>query len=158
MNIEQAAEVIQNGGIVAFPTETVYGLGADAWNPTAISKVFEAKGRPSDNPLIVHVNSEDDIHDFAINIPDKAHQLIEEFWPGPLTLVLKKRPEVLDAVTAGLDTVASVTGSFTEVKLLDPMTVTTSSRSLSTYASRRGRNCIPPRPCISSPRFIAMLP
>jgi L-threonylcarbamoyladenylate synthase len=106
MNIDQAAEVIRNGGIVAFPTETVYGLGADAWNPTSITKVFEAKGRPSDNPLIVHVASEEDIHDFAIDIPDKAHQLIEEFWPGPLTLVLKKRPEVLDAVTAGLDTVA----------------------------------------------------
>lgn len=106
MNTKQASEVIQNGGIVAFPTETVYGLGADAWNPTAILKVFEAKGRPSDNPLIVHVNSENDIHDFAMDIPDKAHLLIEEFWPGPLTLVLKKRPEVLDAVTAGLETVA----------------------------------------------------
>ncbi len=106
MNIDQAAEIILNGGIVAFPTETVYGLGADAWNPTAIAAVFETKGRPSDNPLIVHVHSEDDIHDFAIDIPDKAHTLIEEFWPGPLTLVLKKRPEVLDAVTAGLDTVA----------------------------------------------------
>lgn len=90
MNTKQASEVIQNGGIVAFPTETVYGLGADAWNPTAILKVFEAKGRPSDNPLIVHVNSENDIHDFAMDIPDKAHLLIEEFWPGPLTLVLKK--------------------------------------------------------------------
>ncbi len=106
MNIEKASEIIQDGGVVAFPTETVYGLAADAWNASAIKKVFELKGRPSDNPLIVHVCREEDIHDFAVDIPEKAHQLIEAFWPGPLTLVLKKRPEVLDAVTAGLNTVA----------------------------------------------------
>ncbi len=106
MDIKEATHIIKKGGIVAFPTETVYGLGADAWNASAIAKVFKAKGRPSDNPLIVHVSSEEDIHDFAIDIPEKAHLLIEKFWPGPLTIVLKKRNEVLDAVTAGLDTVA----------------------------------------------------
>ena len=97
---------IRSGNVVAFPTETVYGLGADAWNPTAIQKIFTIKGRPSDNPLIVHVSDERQIHDFSNQIPDTALTLIEEFWPGPLSLVLQKKPEVLDAVTAGLDTVA----------------------------------------------------
>jgi len=106
MDINHASKLIREGGIVAFPTETVYGLGADAWNADAIHKVFSAKGRPSDNPLIVHVASEVEIHDFAIDTPARAHQLIEAFWPGPLTMVLKKRSEVLDAVTAGLKTVA----------------------------------------------------
>ncbi len=106
MTIEQAAEIIKKGGIVAFPTETVYGLGADAWNGSAISKIYEIKGRPADNPLIVHLHEKKQIHDFCSNIPEHAHTLIDTFWPGPLTLVLKKRPEVLDAVTAGLDTVA----------------------------------------------------
>lgn len=106
MTIEQAAEIIKQGGIVAFPTETVYGLGADAWNSSAISKIYKIKGRPADNPLIVHLHEKKQIHDFCSNIPEHAHTLIDTFWPGPLTLVLKKRPEVLDAVTAGLDTVA----------------------------------------------------
>lgn len=106
MKVEKATKIIRNGGIAAFPTETVYGLGADAWNASAIAKIFEAKGRPSDNPLIVHVSMVDEIHAFAFDIPEKAYQLIEAFWPGPLTLVLKKKPEVLDVVTAGLNTVA----------------------------------------------------
>lgn len=99
-------QAIKNGDVVAFPTETVYGLGADVWNSEAIAKVFETKGRPSDNPLIVHVSDFDQINDFAAEIPETAQLLIEEFWPGPLTLVFKKKPEVLDAVTSGLDTVA----------------------------------------------------
>ncbi|MBO6586543.1 MAG: threonylcarbamoyl-AMP synthase [Gracilimonas sp.] len=99
-------DLIKQGNVVAFPTETVYGLGADAWNPTAIQKIFSIKGRPSDNPLIVHVSEEEQVHEFSDQIPDSAHVLIEEFWPGPLSLVLPKKPEVLDAVTAGLDTVA----------------------------------------------------
>lgn len=99
-------DLIKQGNVVAFPTETVYGLGADAWNPTAIQKIFSIKGRPSDNPLIVHVSKEEQVHEFSARIPDSAHVLIEEFWPGPLSLVLHKKPEVLDAVTAGLDTVA----------------------------------------------------
>ncbi len=99
-------QAIKNGDVVAFPTETVYGLGADAWNSEAIAKVFETKGRPSDNPLIVHVSDFDQINDFAAEIPEAAQLLIEEFWPGPLTLVFEKKPEVLDVVTAGLNTVA----------------------------------------------------
>tara|TARA_R110002124_G_scaffold79587_1_gene211488 strand:+ start:183 stop:1112 length:930 start_codon:yes stop_codon:yes gene_type:complete len=107
MSIDQKyIQAIKNGNVVAFPTETVYGLGADAQNPEAIAKVFETKGRPSDNPLIVHISNSDQIHDFVSNIPESAQLLIEEFWPGPLTLVFNKKPEVLDVVTAGLGTVA----------------------------------------------------
>ncbi|MEQ8525420.1 L-threonylcarbamoyladenylate synthase [Gracilimonas sp.] len=99
-------DLIKNGDVVAFPTETVYGLGADAWNPAAIQKIFTIKNRPSDNPLIVHVSSKDQVRDFSEKIPDSADLLITEFWPGPLSLVLQKKSKVLDAVTAGLDTVA----------------------------------------------------
>lgn len=99
-------QLINSGEVVAFPTETVYGLGADAWNPTAIQKVFAVKGRPSDNPLIVHISDTKQAEDFALEIPETAKKLMNAFWPGPLSLVLKKKPEVLDAVTAGLDTVA----------------------------------------------------
>ena len=99
-------QAIKNGDVVAFPTETVYGLGADAWNSEAIAKVFETKGRPSDNPLIVHISDFDQINKFAAEVPEFAQLLIEEFWPGPLTLVFKKKPEVLDIVTSGLTTVA----------------------------------------------------
>ncbi|MEQ8579968.1 MAG: L-threonylcarbamoyladenylate synthase [Balneola sp.] len=99
-------QAIKNGEVVAFPTETVYGLGADAWNPEAIAKVFETKGRPSDNPLIVHISDFDQVNKFAAEVPEVAQLLIEEFWPGPLTLVFKKKPEVLDVVTSGLTTVA----------------------------------------------------
>ncbi len=99
-------EAIKSGDIVAFPTETVYGLGADAWNPSAIQKVFSTKGRPSDNPLIVHISEIEQVHDFASEIPASASRLMEAIWPGPLTLVLKKVPTVLDVVTAGLNTVA----------------------------------------------------
>lgn len=99
-------QLIQSGEVVAFPTETVYGLGADAWNPSAIRKVFDTKGRPSDNPLIVHLSHKNQVADFASDIPDAARTLMDAFWPGPLTLVLKKKPEVLDLISAGLDTVA----------------------------------------------------
>lgn len=98
--------LIKEGETVAFPTETVYGLGADAWNPSAIKKVFLAKGRPSDNPLIVHLSDRNQVTEFASEIPDSAIKLMDKFWPGPLTIVLKKKPEVLDSITAGLDTVA----------------------------------------------------
>lgn len=91
---------------MAFPTETVYGLGADAWNPSAIRKVFETKGRPADNPLIVHLSNKNQVDEFTSDFPDSAKKLMDSFWPGPLTLVLKKKPEVLDLITAGLDTVA----------------------------------------------------
>ena len=80
MTIEQAAEIIKQGGIVAFPTETVYGLGADAWNSSAISKIYKIKGRPADNPLIVHLHEKKQIHDFCSNIPEHAHTLIDTFY------------------------------------------------------------------------------
>lgn len=99
-------EQIKNGGVVAFPTETVYGLGADAKNASAVKKVFELKGRPADNPLIVHVASIDEINDFAAEVPPQAIKLMDSFWPGPLTLVFKKKSRVLDIITAGLDSVA----------------------------------------------------
>ncbi len=105
-NLQSYVNLIQSGEVVAFPTETVYGLGADAWNPSAVRKVFETKGRPADNPLIVHLSNSQQADAFTIHIPDSAQKLMDAFWPGPLTLVLKKKPEVLDLITAGLDTVA----------------------------------------------------
>ncbi len=104
--IEQAARIIRSGGLVAFPTETVYGLGADAMNERAIQKIFEAKGRPADNPLIVHVSDRDMLDRVASDVTRKAEALIAKFWPGPLTLVLKRRSEVALSVSAGLPTVA----------------------------------------------------
>jgi L-threonylcarbamoyladenylate synthase len=98
--------LLKSGEVVAFPTETVYGLGADAWNLSAVQRVFEVKGRPSDNPLIVHIISRDMLKQFAADIPEKAELLMKAFWPGPLTLIFNKKPEVLDAITAGLNTVA----------------------------------------------------
>ena len=104
--LEEAACVIKHGGLVAFPTETVYGLGADSFNEEAVKNIFKAKGRPSDNPLISHIADLGEIERFAREIPDCAVKLAEEFWGGPLTMVLKKRKGIPDSVTAGLDTVA----------------------------------------------------
>lgn len=102
---EEAARFINRGGIVAFPTETVYGLGADAFRPDAVARIFMAKGRPSDNPLIVHVRNPDRIGEIARSIPSHAAKLIERFFPGPLTVVLEKRESVPGIVSAGLPTV-----------------------------------------------------
>lgn len=104
--LDRYVTLLQSGEIVAFPTETVYGLGAMATNPDAIKKVFETKGRPSDNPLIVHISDIDQVESFAAEISEDAKKLMEAFWPGPLTLIFKKKPEVLDLITAGLNTVA----------------------------------------------------
>lgn len=104
--LEKAAVVLRTGGLVAFPTETVYGLGADAMNPEAAKKIYEAKGRPSDNPLIVHISQVKDIEAIASEIPDMAYQLAEVFWPGPLTIILKKKECVPYGTTGGLNTVA----------------------------------------------------
>ena len=104
--IRQAAEIIKRGGIVAFPTETVYGLGADAFNPLAVARVFEVKGRPSFDPFIIHVAHLEDLEKLVVEVSSPAWKLIERFWPGPLTIVLFKRAEVPDIVTAGLPTVA----------------------------------------------------
>jgi L-threonylcarbamoyladenylate synthase len=104
--IDIAASVIRNGGLVAFPTETVYGLGADAMNENAVRRIFEAKGRPSDNPCIVHIDSRVMLDRVACNVGVKAERLIKTFWPGPLTLVLERKAEVALSVSAGLSTVA----------------------------------------------------
>jgi L-threonylcarbamoyladenylate synthase len=104
--IHRAAEIIKRGGLVAFPTETVYGLGADAFNPLAVARIFEVKQRPYFDPLIVHVSDPADLKRLVTKIPSKAKKLIKRFWPGPLTIVLLKKEEVPDLVTAGLLTVA----------------------------------------------------
>jgi len=103
--IRTAAEVIKKGGLVAFPTETVYGLGTDALNPEAVMKVFKAKNRPADDPLIVHVARKEDVHRLAKDIQESAEKLMTKFWPGPLTLVMKRSKLVPSITTAGLDTV-----------------------------------------------------
>ena len=102
----QAAKLIREGELVAFPTETVYGLGANALDAAAVKKIFEAKGRPQDNPLIVHVTKVSQVEELVQEIPENARVLFERFCPGPLTVILKKKPCVPDVVTAGLDTVA----------------------------------------------------
>ncbi len=104
--ISHAAEIIRNGGLVAFPTETVYGLGADALNSKAVKKIFNAKKRPANDPIIVHVYSTKQVKKISEEIPNNAETLMKKFWPGPLTLILKKSKIVPKEVTSGLDTVA----------------------------------------------------
>lgn len=104
--IEKAGQIIRNGGLVAFPTETVYGLGGDALNAQSSQKIYAAKGRPSDNPLIVHICRLDDINDIVSEFPESAQKLAENYWPGPLTMVLPKSDKVPDETTGGLSTVA----------------------------------------------------
>ncbi|MBI4893363.1 MAG: threonylcarbamoyl-AMP synthase [Acidobacteria bacterium] len=104
-DLDKAAALIRSGRLVAFPTETVYGLGADALNPAAVARIFAAKGRPASSPLIVHVSSVEMARSLAAEWPDTAELLAARHWPGPLTLVLPKRPCIPDAVTAGLPTV-----------------------------------------------------
>ena len=101
-----AADVIRDGGLVAFPTETVYGLGANALNADAVARIFELKGRPRFDPLIVHVARTDDLPPLVERVPQLAWDLIARFWPGPLSVVLRKRDIVPDVVTAGLPSVA----------------------------------------------------
>ena len=102
--IQEAAEIIKNGGTVVFPTETVYGLGADGLNSEAVKKIFEAKGRPQDNPLIIHVSSKD-LNLYAEEVPQIANKLVEKFWPGPLTIILKKKDIVPNETSASLDSI-----------------------------------------------------
>ena len=103
--IEKAAAILRKGGLVAFPTETVYGLGADASNPAAVRKIFAAKGRPADHPVIVHIADTSELKHWAAEVPRAAWVLAEKFWPGPLTMVFKRSPKVSDLVTGGQDTV-----------------------------------------------------
>ena len=104
--VKKAAEIIKRGGLVAFPTETVYGLGANGLDENAVPKIYEAKGRPSDNPLILHISKLDEIEDIVKEIPKSALILAEEFWPGPLTMVFKKSERVPYRTTGGLESVA----------------------------------------------------
>ena len=101
----QAAAILREGGLVGIPTETVYGLGANGLDPQAVARIFAAKGRPQDNPLILHIPEASWLERYCQSIPERAWALAEAFWPGPLTLILPRKPEVPDAVTAGLDTV-----------------------------------------------------
>ncbi len=103
--LDEAVRVLRAGGLVAFPTETVYGLGADAANPAAVARIFAAKGRPADHPLIVHVASAESARDWAATFPPLARTLADAFWPGPLTLILPRSAQVPDAVTGGRATV-----------------------------------------------------
>lgn len=103
---QTAADILKQGGLVAFPTETVYGLGGDALKADAAGKIYSAKGRPSDNPLIVHIAETDSVYQLAADVPEQAKKLMEAFWPGPLTIIFKKKKIVPDTTTGGLDTVA----------------------------------------------------
>lgn len=104
--LAKAVELLIKGEVVAFPTETVYGLGADATNDEAVKKIFLAKGRPSDNPLIIHVSDVDQVYKYATKVPEKAKQVMDHFWPGPCTIILKRKGKIAQTVTAGLDSVA----------------------------------------------------
>lgn len=104
--ISRAGQIIQKGGLVAFPTETVYGLGGDAWNRESSRRIYAAKGRPQDNPLIVHIAKKEDAGKVSVGFPERAMNLADAFWPGPLTMILKKNRDLPNETTGGLDTVA----------------------------------------------------
>ena len=122
---KEAAQILQKGGLVAFPTETVYGLGGNALDSQAAKKIYEAKGRPSDNPLILHISYISQLDNLLKNVGENAKKLISSCWPGPLTLVFKKKSVVPDETSGGLDTVAirypenKVANLF--IKLADPI-------------------------------------
>jgi len=104
-SIRDAAAVLRRGGLVAFPTETVYGLGADASNPSAVARIYAVKGRPVNHPLIVHIGELAQLSRWALEVPESAKQLAKRFWPGPLTLLLRRAPGVGDYLTGGQDTI-----------------------------------------------------
>lgn len=104
--IKEFAELLREGETVIFPTETVYGLGANALDENAVSKIYEAKGRPSDNPLIVHIYDKREVYDLASEVTENAKIVMEKFWPGPITMILKKKDIVPSRTSGGLDTVA----------------------------------------------------
>ena len=105
-SIEQAGSILKQGGLVAFPTETVYGLGANALDEEAAKKTYAAKGRPSDNPLIVHIARLEDLKEIVTEIPEIVQDIADHFWPGPLTMIFHKNDKVPLGTTGGLDTVA----------------------------------------------------
>ncbi len=104
--IRMVSGILRSGGLVAFPTETVYGLGANALNASEVKKIFQAKGRPADNPLIVHIANKNDVYKLAAEVPESAKKLMDTLWPGPLTIILKKSKLVPRITTGGRDTVA----------------------------------------------------
>ena len=104
--LNKAAGIIKNGGLVVFPTETVYGLGANVFNEKALAKIFSAKGRPSDNPIIVHISGRNQLEELVNNITENQKKLIKAFWPGPLTIVFEKKKEISDIISGGLPTIA----------------------------------------------------
>jgi len=106
VEIETAVQALRDGELVAFPTETVYGLGANAQNPAAVRRIFEVKGRPPDHPVIVHIDSPRYLHRWVRDVPESAARLAEVFWPGPLTMVMRRAPNVHDVITGGQDTIA----------------------------------------------------
>jgi L-threonylcarbamoyladenylate synthase len=105
VEIKKAAQALKDGHLVAFPTETVYGLGADATNEKAVSRIYSVKGRPTDHPLIVHISSINQLDKWAVDIPEYAIKLAKEFWPGPMTLILKRNKIAKDFITGGQDNV-----------------------------------------------------
>ena len=105
-SVNKAADLLRAGEIVAIPTETVYGIAASAYDGAAVKKIFEAKGRPQDNPLIVHIDRMEMLEGLVASVPEGARALAEAFWPGPLTIIMPRGPKVADEVCAGLDTVA----------------------------------------------------
>lgn len=135
-NTEKAKEVLENDGIIGFPTETVYGLAGNAFSEKAIRSIFQLKKRPLDNPLIVHVSSVDKIDFIAENMSNKARQLADKFWPGPLTLLLKKSDKISDLVTAGQETVAvRIPNHPTALKLLESLDFPLVAPSANPYQS-----------------------
>lgn len=144
--IKKAAAVINAGGLVAFPTETVYGLGGDTFNPVAVANIFKAKGRPMDNPLISHIARLEQINDLAVDVPQKAWDVMEHFWGGPLTVILNKRENVPNEVSAGLSTVSIRMPSHTiahELILQSGTAIAAPSANLSGSPSPTcGRHCI----------------
>src|SRR6516225_3877651 len=106
VEIETAVQALRDGELVAFPTETVYGLGANAQNPAAVRRIFEVKGRPPDHPVIVHLDSPRYLHRWVREVPDSAGRLADAFWPGPLTMVMPRAASVHDVITGGQDTIA----------------------------------------------------
>ena len=136
-SIQQAGEVLKQGGIVAFPTDTVYGLGAVCTNDDAVQKIFAAKGRDEGKPLSILVASMEQAEQIALEIPEKARRLMEKYWPGALTLVLKKRPEISDKVSAGRETIGlRMPDSQTAVKLLEAAGVPLAAPSANTSGKR----------------------
>ena len=104
-DLQEAGQIIRSGGLILFPTETVYGLGANGLDEVAVKKIFEAKGRSSDNPLILHISDKEMLNDIATDISEIEHKLMDAFWPGPFTIILNRKPVVPNIVTASLDTV-----------------------------------------------------